>query len=203
MTTGIRKFLELAVLSALTVGAASAAPILTLDSGTLTVSRLFSSATFTEFPVRDIRGLATLNVLDPILLGTVTVADNTGGTDPNFGTLSFGVSALNGADATLTQLIVLSFDLANAVVTPNSITAQALGTPNGTVTDAALLRLIGSSTWTFGLSALTPIDAETILVQYSLSDVTVDAAAVPEPATTGLILIGGSMVIALRRLRKS
>jgi hypothetical protein len=129
----------------------------------------------------------------------VTVADNTGGTDPNFGAIPFGITALNGANAGLTELIVLAFDLSNAAITPGTFVVQAVGSPNGPVSDPALLRLLGATTWSFNLSLLTAIDSQTTIAQYTLVDV---SSQVPEPSTAGLVVLGAA-AIAFARLRRN
>lgn len=201
MATGLRKLVDFAVLTALTVGAAAAAPIFNIESGTLTVSRLFNTATSVEFGTRDVRGLVALGVSDPGALGSVTVADNTGGVDPNFGAIPFGITSLNGANAGFVELIVLAFDLSNATITPTNFVTQAVGSPNTAVSDPALLRMLGTTTWSFNLSALTPIDATTTIAQYTLVDVS--SSQVPEPSTAGLVLIGGAAAFAFAKRRKS
>lgn len=199
MRIGINQLLQTATLALLVTCSASATPVFNIGSGTLTVSRLFNTATLVEFPLRDVRGLVSLDVFDPGGLGTILVADNSGGTDPNFVTLTFGVTALNGANGSLTELAVLTFDLAGAVITPNTFMANAIGTPNGPVSDPALMRLLGTTTWSFNLSNLAPIDTETTIAQYTLASVT---SAVPEPGSASLVLLGAGLAVVLRRVRR-
>jgi hypothetical protein len=166
----------------------------------LTVSRLIA---FGGGEQDDVRGAAVFSVSNPGLLGDVVLTDSTSGTDPGFAPpLPFGNTNLTGIVAG-PQADTVTFDFGGQLVGPTSDTITAIGTPLFPVpnTDPALLAFDRPLLYTFTLFNFVPnfIDT-TALAQYSLTSV---AIATPEPALSGIVVLGMMMLFGYLRLRRT
>ncbi len=134
-------------------------------------------------------GPDTLNVFDDsnAFLGNVIATDN--------GTPGLLILTVNGG---LTEEVALSFNTGLASIDgAGNFVIGATGTPATTITDPALARLIGDSTFIFAPTGST----ENPFV-FDFSAAVLPAATVPEPAVAFTVGIGLFALSALR-LRKS
>ena len=179
---------------------AFATPVFDIVTGTLTASRLISGSG----EIDDVRGLVNFDVLDPGLLGGVTITDSTGGTDPNFLTLPFGNDTLTGLNNGLTQETSITFNFSTSIIGPSNDTITAIGTaviPNPT-SDPALADTDQSLVFTFDLASITnPSDGVT-LAQYNLASISAATAATPEPAYGAAIGLAAMLLFGYLRLRR-
>jgi hypothetical protein len=174
-------------------------PTFGILTGTLTVSRLIA---FGGGEQDDVRGAVQFSVSNPALLGDVILTDSQNGTDPGFAPpLLFGNTQLTGIGAG-PQADTVTFDFGTQLVGPTSDSITAIGTPlfPNPNTDPALLAFDRPLLYTFTLFNFVPnfIDTTT-LAQYSLTSV----VATPEPALSGIVVLGLMMLLGYLRLRRT
>lgn len=202
MSTLLGRIVRASTVLLLAWGSAAAAPLFTINTGAIYAYRYITPIS----ELRDVRGLVALDVSDPGLLGTVLLADSTGGTDPGFAVLPFGNASLIGLNSAATETTAHTFDLAAGIAGATSFTVDATGVPlaPGVTTDPALQRLLGTLTFSFSLIDFAPVPGTPdFLATYVISGVTAAAPVVPEPSTGLLVLLGAGVVgVYSRRRRK-
>jgi PEP-CTERM motif len=202
----MRRFMIRCVLAGallLSASSAQAASILFPLSGSIdgSVTILFADP---SNPVYDVRGTATVQVVDEF--------SNPVAVDFLLGSNPFPAASLFLLNLTNTEALDMTFNFASSTFSPSFpgpdwFVSQVIGTPLTGVTDAGLAGFVGNDNVAhFGL--LTPEGIPIfagdqqigLSFNYALISITnPDAAAVPEPATLGLL--GTGLVVAARRRR--
>jgi hypothetical protein len=187
----------------------AANPIFTINSGSLTLSRLIVG----DLNSFEVRGLVALDVANPDPLGTMLLVDPLGGglSDPRPpcapGGLFQGNNVLIGINSGGTENIGVLLDFCNPQIDPGSLDLYALGVPllPAVTTDPTLQALQGRQLqFDFALTNLRPVGTD-YFATYTLTGVTAtDVAAVPEfPAigllTTGILGLGWAKQRLMRR----
>ena len=174
-----------------TPSTASAAPIVTVVSGSLAVT-----AVFTGTPSYDIRGAALVSLSDTgVSPTTLAIFDTTGGTDPGATTLPFGNTALivndsNSGTSGIEDILVFDFThLLSPTPTSIIVPATALVFPVGSTLGPALADLVTSSPvpFYFDLSGSAGLPNGGEILQFSL-------ASTPAPEPASFLLLGGCVL---------
>lgn len=138
----------------------------------------------------DVRALALVDVGVPSI--GLAFFNDEGAAAPN--------SLLSAFNALITQSGVVSFDAANGAFFGGHFLVPTTGTPNGVVSDAALLELLNPLVFDFLITNGTPI-TDTI-IGFDLEISSISTQAVPEPGSLGLFA-GGIGFLGLLALRRS
>ena len=149
--------------------------------------------------VLDIRGSTLVDVGSPGVLGTLSLFDSTGGTDPDALTLPFGNNVLflvSGNESAALILDFASLEGGTLLKIPATITGI------GTITRPDLLAAVAASQVVLGFhqtgSVIIGGPRGVFLNTFALDSIT----SVPEPATVALSGAGiGALVLARRRKR--
>lgn len=181
-------------------GLLQAAPVISIDSGSLTASRIISGSTGES--LFDVRGATILSVSDPGLLGFAVLLDEASGGDPDFSVIPFDNSLILGSNIGFTEIVSIQFDLTPIDLTATTARFQALVSPfvPPTITDPALTALGTLLYFDFSLISLVgPGSDGNFFATYVLSGVSTPGdTEIPEPQ----FLAGAGLALAYLKYRK-